>query len=94
MNLLTISHELACLALLYTVFCRAVRCDHTTYAAVRIAFQALGTVASLGIVAPLMWPRVPSWWGVLLLLSIVLVQTVTARYWSDGPPTQFRHSHH
>jgi len=94
MSALLIFHEVAFMALFYTVFCRCIRCDHTTLAAIRLAFQILGSVAAMGVVAPLMWPHLVNWLGVLLALAIVLVQTVTARYWVSGPPRQFTHSQH
>jgi hypothetical protein len=94
MHTLLIANELAFGALFYIVFCRCIRCDHTTLAAIRVAFQILGTVAAMGFVAPLMWPHLVNWLGVLLALAIVLVQTVTARYWVAGPPRQFTNSQH
>lgn len=94
MSFLIVAHEVAFAALFYTVFCRCIRCDHRTLAAIRLAFQILGSIAAIGIVAPLMWPDVVNWLVVVLALAIVLVQTVTARYWVSGPPTQFTNSQH
>jgi hypothetical protein len=83
-------HELLCIALFYSVFCRAVRMDKTTRADVRLALQAMGSVAALGIAVPLQWPTwQPDWFTLALLASITAVQLITAYHWRDGTPGKF-----
>lgn len=84
-----IAHELACALLFFTVFCRLIKTTRDTHTAIRLAFWALGTVAALGMVWPLMgWPL--QWFAPLLTLAIVQVQLVTSHFWSAGTPHQFR----
>ncbi|MCT6720027.1 hypothetical protein [Acidovorax sp. K2F] len=88
MSTLLIAHEVACLLLFFTVFCRMQKTNRRTRAAIRLSFWALGTVAALGMAWPLMgWPL--PWFGVLLSLAIVQVQWVTSHYWSGGVPGGF-----
>lgn len=88
MNALLIAHELACAALFFSVFCRMLKTSTRTRVPVRMAFWLLGTVAVAGMAWPVLgWPL--PWFGVLLCLAIVVVQSVTAYYWSRGVPRQF-----
>lgn len=82
-------HELLCAILIYTVFCRAVRTDHTVRVDVRFSFFLLGVVACLGMPAPLIWGGIPNSFTLLLLAVITIVQMVTARHWSRGVPYGF-----
>ncbi|WP_207186263.1 hypothetical protein [Rhodocyclus purpureus] len=84
-----LAHELLCVVLLYTVFCRAVRTDHTVRVDVRAAFCLLGAVACIGVPAPLIWDGVPSTFTLALLAVITVVQVVTARHWANGVPIGF-----
>ncbi len=52
---LFLAYEAAGFALFYTVFCHCTRSDHTTHAGKRLALLLLGSMACLGIVAPLLW---------------------------------------
>jgi len=88
-NTLILIHELLCLALFYSVFCRAVRTCTRVRADVRLAFVALGVVACVGMAAPLAWGMVPSLFGLALLAAVALVQLVTAHYWQSGVPDRF-----
>lgn len=90
MSAILIAHELACAALIFTVFCRFVRSDADTSTDVRAAFWLLGIVACLGVPAPLVWGFTPTVWTVALLLSMVLVQAVTALHWHHGAPHDFK----
>lgn len=83
------AHELLCIALFYTVFCRAVSTDHTVKADVRLAFVLLGAVACMGMVAPLAWAYEPHPFALALLGAVVLVQVITAHHWAHGVPEQF-----
>lgn len=85
-----IAHEILCFALFYSVFCRAVRMDKTTRADIRLVLQVLGTVAAIGIAAPLQWTHwTPDWWSMALLASITALQLVTAYHWGRGVPDRF-----
>ena len=86
--MLMVVHELLCGILFYTVFCRAVRTSQDVRLDVRLAFQIMGMVACAGIVAPIAWEWAPDLMSAALLLSICIVQVVTARYW-DGVPDSF-----
>ncbi len=88
MNALLIAHELACVLLFFTVFCRMQRTTSETRAGIRFAFLTLGTVAGLGVPWPFIGWRL-EWFGVVLALAIVQVQLVTSHYWSGGTPWQF-----
>lgn len=83
-----IAHETLCMALFFTVFCRAVKTDATVRADVRFAFFVLSTVACMGMVAPLAWAYDPGPFELSLLAAVVLVQTITAHHWRhEVPPT-------
>lgn len=82
-------HELLCLALFWTVFCRAVRSCDRVRTDVRAVFFLLGIVACAGIVAPLVWRVEPNWFELLLLGAVTSVQIVTARHWAHGVPDRF-----
>jgi hypothetical protein len=82
-------HELLCIALFVTVFCRAVKTDSTVRADVRFAFFVLGIAACAGIVAPLTWAHQPTAYDLLLLGAVVLVQAITAHHWAKEVPPQF-----
>lgn len=86
---LLVLHEALCAAVWYTVFCRAVRSDHTVRLDVRLSFIALGLASALGMAAPLAWGWQPDWYTLVLLASITLVQGVTAAHWQAGVPDQF-----
>jgi hypothetical protein len=82
-------HELLCIALFFTVFCRAVKTDATVRADVRFAFFVLGIAACAGIVAPLAWAHQPNAYDLLLLGAVVLVQVITAHHWQHEVPPPF-----
>jgi hypothetical protein len=85
-----IAHEILCFMLFYSVFCRAVRMDHTTRPGIRISLQVMGTVAAIGIAVPLHWRTwMPDWFTLAMLASITALQLVTAYHWVNGVPSQF-----
>ena len=85
-----IAHEILCLALFYSIFCRAVRMDQTTLVGIRIALQVVGTVAAIGIAVPVHWPTWrPDWFTLALLASITALKLVTAHHWRHGVPDRF-----
>ena len=89
LNLIVTTHELLCVALAYSVFCRACRTCDMVRADVRLAFWLLGLVAFAGIAAPLVWGLVPDVFGLALLGAITVVQLVTAQHWDKGVPDKF-----
>ena len=85
-----IAHELLCIALFYSVFCRAVRMDRSTRTGIRHVLMVLGAVAAAGIAVPVRWPAwQPDWFTLALLASITAVQLVTAWHWTQGVPERF-----
>lgn len=86
-------HELLCVALVWSCFCRSVLMDENVRKPVRLAFWFLGFAAIAAAVFPIAFPEVPlfqpNWLTVLLLLAIVLVQYVTAMFWSGRTPQRF-----
>lgn len=93
--------------LCWTCLCRGVKTDENTHREVRWAIAFEGVAGGLVFLAPLLplmmvpggnrWsPSWPAWstpWGVwlVLLLSVTLVQLVTAKYWTNGhAPAQFQ----
>lgn len=84
-----IVHELLCIALFFTVFCRAVKTDQTVRTDVRFAFFILGIVSCMGMAAPLAWSHQPDLYQLALLAAVVLVQGVTAHHWQTEVPPQF-----
>lgn len=84
-----ILHEVLCLALFYSVFCRAVRSCEKVRTDVRFAFFLLGLVACAGMAAPIAWLFVPTGFDLLLLMAITVVQLVTAHHWTAGVPDRF-----
>ena len=87
-------HEALCFALFYTVFCRCVSTDSRVKADVRFAFFVLGTVACMGMVAPIAWAYQPGVYELSLLAAVVLVQIIAAHHWAHGVPEQFVQTRH
>lgn len=83
-------YEAACALLFFTVFCRLV---HTstgkTRTLVRFAFFVLGGVALLGAAWPILG-RPFEVYVLILIVTIVFVQLVTAHFWTAGAPWQFQ----
>lgn len=89
-----IAHELLCLVLIFTVFCRAVRMNSSVRVDVRLAFFLLGAVACVGVPAPWVWGFNPNAFALMLMAVIALVQIVTSRYWRNGVPLSFYRPEH
>lgn len=87
---LLILHELLCSVLLWSCFCRATRTNADTQLPVLLAFYLLSISALLATFAPLILGWEPDAVSLMLLASISLVQTVTARYWQQSPPAAFQ----
>ena len=80
--------EILCVALFWSVFCRSVRTDITTRLNVRLALLLVGMGSLLGFGAPLYgWEPDPV--TLLIVLSVVCMQVVTATYWGHGVPERF-----
>lgn len=88
-TLIVLAHEILCLIILWSVFCRSVQSSSSVRADVRTAFFLLGLVACGGIVAPVAWDYAPDLFGFLLLAAIAAVQGVTSYHWSAGVPDKF-----
>lgn len=84
-----ILHETFCAAIFFSVFCRSVKSSEKVRADVRVAFLLLGTVACIGMAAPLVWGLIPDPFVLSLLASIAGVQIVTARHWNSGVPHSY-----
>lgn len=87
---LTVIHVALSLALFYSQFCRSVKTDHTTHAPVLAAFYGLTAASIFSLFAPVILPDWRASWETLaLLLAILVVQAVTARFWAHGVPGRF-----
>lgn len=89
-TLLMVVHELLCAVLLYSCFCRATRTNAQTALPILVSFWLLSVSALFATLAPLLIDWQPDAVSLLLLASISLVQTVTARYWQQSPPLAFQ----
>ena len=87
---LMILHELLCGVLLWSCFCRATRTNAQTSLPILLSFWLLSVAALFSTFAPLLISWQPDSVSLLLLASITLVQTVTARYWQQSPPAAFQ----
>lgn len=87
--------------LFWSCFCRMTKTDRDTHREVRWAFLFKG--ACSGILAgapllPILMPReatwapytTPTWVWLTFLLSVAIVQVVTAHHWRDGVPREFQ----
>lgn len=94
-TILLVAQLLLASTLMWTCFCRLVKTDADTHREVRWSILFEGIAAGLVMGAPylpLLMPReihwmpftTPLWVWVGLLVSVTLVQVVTARYWKDG----------
>jgi hypothetical protein len=89
-----ILHELLCVVLFLSVFCRLLRTDHRVKLDVRFAFVCLGVASVFGMIAPLAWAHRPDAYSLILLGSIVTTQLITSRHWRHGVPENFIHPEH
>jgi len=87
---LLVLHEALCAVLLWTCFCRATRTNAQTMLPVLASFYLLTIAALVATFAPLIMGWEPDAVSLLLLASISLVQTVTARFWQQSPPAAFQ----
>lgn len=87
-------HEFLCIALFYSAFCRAVWANSQTQRRMRFVILMTGSVASLGMLAPIAWSYKPDWFALLLLSSIVVSQLITSTNWRDGVPEIFQKKPH
>ncbi|MEY2688888.1 MAG: hypothetical protein RL375_3086 [Pseudomonadota bacterium] len=83
-------HELLCGILLWSCFCRATRTNAQTSLPILLSFWLLSIAAIFATMAPVLIGWEPDAVSLLLLASISLVQTVTARYWQQSPPAAFQ----
>lgn len=87
---LMILHELLCAALCWSCFCRATKTNSNTHVAILVSFYLLSIAALVATFAPVIMGWEPDAVSLLLLASVTLVQTVTARYWQQLPPAAFQ----
>ena len=80
----------ACLALVYSGFCRLVHTDRGTRFDVRLAIYALTVAALAALYAAVFANYDPGWPGTVLALAMGVLQGVTARQWPAGVPEVFR----
>lgn len=88
-DVILITHEVLCLALLCSVIYRAERSCEKVRTDVRFAFFILAIVSCAGIVAPLTWGFIPDIFGLSLLAAMTVIQVVTTKYWLNGVPDRF-----
>lgn len=79
-----IIHELLCFALFYSAFCRAVWTTSLTRKELRVIIVIVGSVACLGMAAPLAWGYKPDWYAMTLMAASVASRALTASFWVDG----------
>lgn len=89
-----ITHELLCAALFYGAFCRAVWANKRTHHRMRFVILMTGSVASLGMLAPIAWHYTPDWFALLLLATSVIAQGIASTHWREGIPEIFQRKHH
>lgn len=87
-------HELLCVALFYGAFCRAVLANKQTKRRMRFVIVMTGSVASLGMLAPVAWHYEPDWFALLLLATSVTAQLIASPGWREGIPHQFQRESH
>ena len=85
-------HELLCMAIFYGAFCRAVWANKQTQIQMRFVIVMTGSVASLGMLAPIAWHYDPNWFSLLLLATNVTAQLIASNNWRNGIPHIFQHS--
>lgn len=87
--------------LFWSCFCRMTKTDRDTHREVRWAFLFKGACSGILAGAPLLpilmpreatWPAytTPTWVWLTFLLSVAIVQVVTAHHWRDGVPREFQ----
>ena len=89
-----IAHEVLCLALFYSAFCRAVWANSQTQRRMRFIILMTGSVSSLGMLAPISWGYEPNWFELMLLAMAVVSQMITSTNWRDGVPEIFQKKKH
>lgn len=80
----------ACLALVYSGFCRLVRTDTTTALPIRAVMWLLTVSALAAFGAVLVWGHRPGWADAALAAAMAAVQVATASLWRDGVPHCYR----
>lgn len=87
---LLVAHTALCAVLFWASFCRTVMTTHRTLAPVRAAICLQATAALVAGAAPWLWSYRPELPALVLLASMVIVQTVTALLWRGGVPCDFQ----
>jgi len=81
----------ACVALVYTGFCRMVRTDTGTVLCIRAVIWLLTVAALVSVAAVLVWGHTASWPDALLAWAMAAVQVATSMLWRTGVPGSFTH---
>lgn len=92
-SLLAAAHLTACAGLVWSSICRLSHTDACTDRWVRWAFVALGGSGLLGAGAVLLG-YAPAWHEVVLVISMLGVQAISARLWQRGVPSAHRTGRH
>lgn len=85
MTLVFIAYEAACLALMWSCFCRLVKTDDTTMPQIRFAFWLLFSTGMLAALAPSYGWVSAEWPTTILITAFVVMQKVTSVYWAKVP---------
>lgn len=81
-QVLLVVHELLCVALFISAFCRAVPLSIQTRVEIRLMVLATGMTACVGVILPL-WNWSPGWFSILLLTVWVITQAIMDKHWHD-----------
>lgn len=81
-------HEVLSLALIYSIFCRAVRADRRVRIELRLSMWALWMSAVASALAPFQGIDVDTL-HIVFLLALCALHLATARYWRHGVPPLF-----
>jgi len=73
-----------CMAVIYTVFCRAAKSDSSSDPQIKRAFIILGIAAYLCGVLPFTHPQRYMLGVIALLVAIIHLQYVTGKFWNTG----------
>ena len=60
----------------------------------RFVIVLTGSVASLGMLAPIAWHYEPDWYAMVLMAVSVIAQAIASHHWRDGIPDIFQRKSH
>lgn len=91
--LLMIVWELACMGLLWSMFCRLIHVDRSTKPEVRAALVITSLASLVGIAAPL-YNWVVDAITIIVVCPLVLLELILSKNWAHGIPAQFTKGFH